>query len=112
MGIKWPENPIKCLGIYIQNDTSKLIDHNFNKCIEKIENILKIWKLRKMTLKGKIIIINTMIISQMIYLCTVLYTPQDIIDKYNKLITEFIWDKKPAKIKYTNLINSIDNGDS
>jgi hypothetical protein len=110
MGIKWPETPIKCLGIYIQNDTSKLIDNNFNKCLEKIENILKIWNLRKMTLKGKIIIINTMIISQMIYLCTVLYTPQDIIDKYNKLITEFIWDKKPAKIKYTSLINNIDNG--
>jgi hypothetical protein len=110
LDIKWPEHPIKCLGIYIQNDTKKIVENNFNKCLEKIDNILQLWCLRKMTIKGKIIIINTLIISQMIYLCSVLYTPKNIIEKYNKLILNFIWNKKPAKVKYTCIINNIDNG--
>jgi hypothetical protein len=63
-----------------------------------------------MTIKGKIIIINTLIISQIIYLCSVLFTPKHIIEKYNKLILNFIWNKKPTKVKYTCIINNIDNG--
>jgi exonuclease III len=110
MGIKWPDEPIKCLGVYIENNYQQMIDNNFKKCLEKIENILKTWGLRKMTLKGKIVVVNTMIISQLIYLCSVIATPQWVIGKYNKQITEFLWDKKPSKIKYSCLINSIDNG--
>jgi hypothetical protein len=110
LGIKWPNTPIKCLGIYLQNDHQKLIDDNFNRVLEKIENILKLWCLRKLTLTGRIVIINTLIISQMIYLCLVLHTPDKIITKFNKLILDFLWDRKPAKVKYTSMINSIESG--
>jgi hypothetical protein len=110
LGIKWPSTPIRSLGINIQNDYAKVISENFNNSLQKIENLLKLWCLRKMTIKGKIVIINTLIISQLLYPCTVLYTPEPIISKYKKLILEFIWEKKPAKVKYSCLINSIDNG--
>jgi hypothetical protein len=68
------------------------------------------WTLRKMTIRGKIQIINTMIISQMLYPGNVLHIPKKCIEEYNNIISQFIWDKKPPKIKYTSLINTIENG--
>ena len=65
--------------------------------------------LRKMT-RGKIQIINTLIIPQMLYPSTVLAIPKKCIDEYNKAIIKFLWDNKPSKVKYKSLINTIDNG--
>ena len=78
--------------------------------IEKIKEILSMWTLRKMTIRGKIQIINTMIITQMLYPGNVLHIPKTCIKEYNNIITQFIWDNKPPKIKYTTLINTIENG--
>jgi hypothetical protein len=47
---------------------------------------------------------------QMLYACTVLGTPEWVIKKYNHMITNFLWDNKPAKIKYACLINTLENG--
>jgi hypothetical protein len=33
-----------------------------------------------------------------------------VIEKYNKMVVEFMWDKKPAKVKYDCMINSLDKG--
>jgi exonuclease III len=108
--IKWTKDSIKTLGIYVNLDRKTTIEDNFNERLKKIKDLLEIWNLRKLTLKGKVIILNTLIISQMIYISTVLYTPKWVITEYQNIITNFLWNKKPAKIKYTCLINSIENG--
>jgi hypothetical protein len=40
----------------------------------------------------------------MLYIASVIHIPTWAIQSYNKLITNFIWDNKPPKIKYTTLI--------
>jgi hypothetical protein len=110
IGIKWPNGSIRCLGIFINPNMDSMIKDNFNPCLEKIENILELWCLRKLTLKGKILVINTLIVSQLIYICTVLNTPKWVLDRYNEMIRKFIWDGKPAKVKYRCLINNLEDG--
>jgi hypothetical protein len=63
-----------------------------------------------MTIRGKIQIINTLIIPQMLYPSTVLAIPKKCIDEYNKAIIKFLWDNKPSKVKYKSLINTIEKG--
>jgi hypothetical protein len=87
-----------------------MISENFNEKLNKIEALTKTWNLRQLTLKGKILICNTMLISQLIYVGTVLHTPKWVIIRYNQLIRDFIWNNKPAKVKHLCLINSIENG--
>jgi hypothetical protein len=110
LGIKWPNDSIKCLGIFINSKTDTIIDDNFKPCLEKIENLLELWCLRKLTLKGKILIANTLAISQLLYAGTILHTPKWVIDKYNNMIKNFIWGNKPAKVKYKCLINTLEQG--
>jgi hypothetical protein len=63
-----------------------------------------------MTIRGKIQIINTLIIPQMLYTSTVLAIPKKCIDEYNQAIIKFLWDNKPAKVKYKSLINTTEKG--
>jgi hypothetical protein len=110
LGLKWSNKLIKSLGIYIGTDNRTMINENFNIAIKKIENLLSTWNLRKMTIKGKIIIVNTLLLPQLLYVCTVMHTPQWVIEQYNRLIANFIWNGKPPKVKNTSLINTIENG--
>ena len=109
-GLKWNNSLVKSLGIYIGTDPIKMINENFNERLKKIENLIDMWCLRKLTLKGKVIIVNTLLLPQLLYVCTVLHTPQWVITKYNNMISKFIWNTKPPKVKNTSLINNIENG--
>jgi hypothetical protein len=108
--LNWTNKTIKSLGIYIGLDRKKMIQENFNLRLKKIESLLKTWGLRKMTIKGKIIIVNTLILPQLLYFCTVMYTPNWVIEQYNSLISQFIWNQKPPKVKNSTLINTIECG--
>jgi hypothetical protein len=109
-GIKWTNGPVKCLGAYICKDNQQTIEINIKQKLEKIENIIKIWACRHLTLKGKVTIVNSLLLSQMLYIASVIHIPDWAIQKYHKLITNFLWDKKPAKIKYETLIAPIPQG--
>ena len=109
LGLKWTRGAI-CLGVYISNNLKEMINKNYSERLNKVENILKLWTLRKLTLKGKVLVTNTLIIPQLIYLISVIHMPRTYIDRFKKLITDFIWDYKPAKIKYATMINKIESG--
>jgi hypothetical protein len=109
-GLKWTNNLIKSLGVYIGTDTKKRINENYSARIKKFENLLETWCLRQMTIKGKILIVNTLILPQLLYLCSIMHTPSWVIEKYNMLISKFIWNQKPPKVKNSSLINTIENG--
>jgi hypothetical protein len=110
IGIKWPDCSVKFLGVWINNDCNKMIEENFNDKINRIQEIVNIWCLRKMTLKGKITIINSLLTSQLIYIGTVFQTPKWVIKKYKSIIMKFLWDKKLPEVKYTNIIGNITEG--
>jgi hypothetical protein len=78
--------------------------------LEKIESLIKIWKCRSLTLKGKVTIVNSLMVTQMLYIASVIHIPKWAITKYNTLISSFIWDNKPPKIKYTTLIAPLELG--
>jgi hypothetical protein len=87
-----------------------MTNKNYSERLNKIENILKLWTLRKLTLKGKVLVANSLIIPQLIYLTSVMHMPRHYINKFKQLITDFIWEYKPAKVKYTTMINKIQYG--
>jgi hypothetical protein len=108
--IKWSNESIKYLGVYINKDLQKAIQVNINEKLDKIESLIKIWHCRHLALKGKVTIVNSLLVSQMMYIASVIHIPKWAITKYNTLITNFIWDNKPQKIKYTTLIAPISQG--
>jgi exonuclease III len=101
---QWTEGPINSLGVVICHGTEDLIKLNYTKALKKMENILKIWGRRYLTLYGKVTIINTFVISQLVYLLSVLPSPsEEMLVRINKLLFEFVWNAKPDKVKRSSM---------
>ena len=73
------KNSVKILGIHFSYNKKIENEENFIKLIKKIENVLKIWRIRNLTVQGKITI------SKVIHLALVTNIPQVIIDQLSKI---------------------------
>ena len=68
------------------------------------------WSQRDISLQGRINIVKTLALSKLIFVCSVLETPEHFSDEVNKLTFDFIWNHKPAKIRKTTLIKNKKEG--
>jgi hypothetical protein len=88
----------------------EICNTNFSEKLKKIEDMLNLWSLRNLTLVGKVRVINTLIVPQLLYLGNVIHMPKKYIKQYQKLVQKFIWNSKPPKVKYRTMINTTENG--
>ena len=109
-GLKWSQDPVHTLGV---NLTGKEEDHynlNFRSKISKLKQLLNSWKCRKLSLKGKITVINTLAISKLVYLANTILTPEKVYKEVKEIILDFVWDGSTSKIAYSTLIQGIGKG--
>ena len=71
--------------------------------MQKIETVLKIWRMRNLTLEGKITIFKTLAISKVIHLASVTVLPNCTITQLNKIHKEFIWNHKKKQKSKKNI---------
>ena len=107
--IVFPNEPIKILGVYIGNDQISCLEKNWMPKIKKIETLAESWKKRKLTLFGKVQIINTLLVSKFVYNFSVLNVPENIIKQINKIIFGFLWNKRD-RIKRKTIIAKLEKG--
>ena len=84
---------MKCLGIVIGTDNEACKKLNWEKTLNEIERLAFQWCKRKLTLQGKITVINTLIVPKLIYPMTVLYTPIDVLNRVEEIIYKLLWEK-------------------
>ena len=109
--LHWSDGPIRILGILTTANLSKTSEVNYLDLLKKIQNICKIWSKRSLTLLGRILIVNTLIIPTLIYRLSVLRTPDKKFQiEYKKTIREFLWQGKRSQIAYNRLIRSYEGG--
>ena len=68
-----------------------------------MHNILKVWACRNLTLKGKITIINSLIISLFVYPISITTTPPEVLEEIDQAIFKFLWSNEKPKI--ANMFN-------
>ena len=104
------EDVIKILGIYFSYNKKLEQEKNFLNHIVKIQNILKLWKLRNLTIEGRIVVFKSLAISKLIHLALVTEIPTTTINLLTKIQMEFIWKGKNPKIKNSTLCNDYEYG--
>lgn len=85
--------------------------YNFIRFKEIFINRLRNWRNRGQTLLGKILIVNTLLISQLVYKMIMVCSMSDA--QYRELkaiILDYLWSGKKPKIAYKKLIQSYENG--
>ena len=71
---------------------------------------MNIWRQRQSTLEGKIVIFKTLSISKIVHVAYLSNVPKAIVEKLEKIQSEFLWNGKRAKINNKTLCNKFQNG--
>ena len=110
LGLTWSKPPINLLGISITENIDDLKKENFTNRIESMSLLTRIWSGRNLSMKGKLVVINSLLIPKLIYPCTILDVPTDTVKKVSNIIRDFFWNWKRPKIKVDVLVRKIENG--
>ena len=98
------------MGVWFSTSDLKDIEANFFEKIEKNKKMFSNWSARRLTLLGRIAILKSLAVSQIVYVLSSVPTPQGVIKEINSLLYDFLWDGKSDKIKRTEMINSSSKG--
>ena len=79
--------------------------------IVKAQNILKLWKLRNLTIEGGIVVFKSLATLKLIHLTLVTEIPTSTINLLTKIQMKFIWKGKNPKIKNSTLCNDYKYGE-
>ena len=102
-------NTIKILGMYFLYNKKLENENNFLDHITKLQKVINMWKLRNLSLLGKITIFKTLALSKIIHLALVTNVPTATIELLSKIQKEFLWGKNKSKIKHDTLSNDYEN---
>ena len=75
------------------------IDDNWLPRIENIQRTIVTWSKRNCSIMGKICIVKSLLLPQIIFAMQAFVAPADIIKKLNTLFFRFIWKKKYSNTK-------------
>ena len=95
---KWQELKIKTLGVWLSIDPELTMILNFEEKNEKVQNVLKNWQYRRLSLIGKITVLKSLVASQLVNVFSPLQTNHQAIKELNEAFYYFLWDGKPDKI--------------
>ena len=101
---------IKISGIQHSYNSQVQNEQNYLNTVKSMEKVLKLWRMRNLSLAGKISVFKTLAISKIVYLAMMTPVPNQIINELYKLQKEFLWGNSKPKIKHETLCNSYDDG--
>ena len=105
--IVWDPGGLEILGIPIDIEP----ESQYENLLSKADNVLRAWSKHKLTLVGKVIIVNTLITPLFVYSMQVLPSPsKNFFEKFDKLILQFLWGSKKSKIPLKILYNAKTEG--
>ena len=100
---------VKTLGVWLSTDPVITMKANFNEKL-KLKATLGCWELRRLSLLGKITVLKSLIISQLVHILSPLPTDQRVVNEVNNLCYNFLWDRKGDKIKRDTMISDYEQG--
>lgn len=103
---------VTILGITVAKHMTEEMQYhrNFKEKLRKIKTICNTWWNRNLSLKGKIVLINSLMISILQYPCTCTATPIRVCTEFKAIVTDFLWNHGRSKISYNLMIQDIQEG--
>ena len=108
--LKINKGPFKTLGVWFSLDSNESSKLNYDERLNKINKILQIWSQRSLSWKGRIMIIKTLVLSQVVHLFATTFTPREFLVQLDKILLNFLWNKKPVRVKRETIIAPVESG--
>ena len=107
---KWVTDRLKALGVCISTDAVVSMKANYNKKLGKVRNCLSCWEYRRLSLLKKIVVLKSLIASQLVYILSPLPANYAALDVINNMFYSFLWSGRGDKIKRDVMISDYKNG--
>ena len=96
--LKWLPSLVRLLGIHVSYYEKGNNELNFNLKIRKLQTILDMWRSRDLTLFGKVLIIKSLGLPQLIYSASILNVPEEVARTVKTKLFSFLWKNKRIKV--------------
>lgn len=109
-GITWKLSNFKSLGINFSLNLGLIFDLNYKEKLKQLTQTINCWRMRNLSLIGKICVIKSLVLPQLLYLFSVLSIkiPQKFFNELNRLFFKFIWsggqDRVQRKVMYNDYV--------
>jgi len=98
--LKWTKDPVRTLGIFVSYDENGNEKRNFTLKVRKFNTkYLDIWRSRNLSLFGRCLITKSRGIPLLVYSTSMLVIPLETVSSVTTSLFDFIWCKKPDKVK-------------
>ena len=100
----WREPILKMLGLTFNKDGRDQLQDNWTPIFQKMTKTIQKWKRHNLSLKGKILILNTLVMSKLWHTAQVLRLPDDhTLKDLNNTIYDYIWNNAKTRINKKQL---------
>ena len=111
LNLRWANHNVSALGVVFSTNQNTVIKLNYEPQLEKVQNVLNMWRDRNLSLIGKTVILKALAISKLVFLFSSLPNPdENFFCRLKKILQCFLWNNKPPKIKYSILANESEQG--
>ena len=84
------KDPVKIIRISFYYNKAIQNELNFRTTISKIQAVLKLWRMRRFSLEGMIVVFKSLPMSKIIYLSLVINVPNNIVEELLKIQKSFL----------------------
>ena len=93
----------KMVGVHIGN--GDYVKVNWDLAFKKFEKVIADWQNRFISVKGRTVILNTLALSKLTYVGSVIPMPKWYYNKINTVLFQFLWGNKPEAVARNVLFN-------
>ena len=97
-GLNLEHGPIRLLGLTITCNQKVHFEENIKPKLMLMHNLLNIWSSRNLSLKGKITVINSLIVPLFIYPASIMEIDKDTLVEIDAALFKFLWSNRKPKI--------------
>jgi len=82
----------------------------FHSLLEKLQATVASWQKRKISLGGKVLVLNSRLLSKLWYLAYFVSFPSSFYKRLQKLVSAFLWDERRAQVSLSHFLTAPENG--
>ena len=110
IGLKEEKDYFRILGVNLGIKDKEGRDMQFEGIMNGIRKTLGFWKLRGLKLKGKVTVVNALVMSKLVYAMNVLDVPDRVLKEVERMVSEFVWGGKGVRIAREVMENEYEDG--
>ena len=100
---------IKILGVYFSYN-QKIKDNKIFYNISNIQGVLNLWRMRNLTLEGRIVVFQTLAISKIVFLSLLTKIPHQVVKELETIQKSFLWKDSTPKIRHETTCKDYKDG--